>query len=1383
MASIRDERVTHVVVKVHASCGDDSDGGCLSLPFNTLLPCVAELRDLYMLSHRKVVTGAVSASLPAERWASVSTCEPPASWMAVKQWALQRSVRTTDPAARSWLDDADAADAYAVSWQLKRFVGGFDSCAAEGLFVLRSGSSAFSPAPSVTADVANADDDLLFHYKGVQLLEAAAKGEVDTRVWELLLASTGNWDDLLAFPADIGGATTSRKVGLGAVPLPVAARPVLATDFGAGDFIGPSSGCQAALGTLSPFEIILWFGRYYALIAHVDVVMRHGGRRKTVLDFEWVSSVVGHVRYAVQRVVAGWNALARRAGFQDVEAMVAPYILWSSSDVAFAPLSRPADHGAVYAPSIQRWSLYRKRVGGAPSLSAGAADPAAGRRLPHADAQLRAAASMFITHLVQATSVDSITELVSDGGAASTSAGTSSGVGLGRLSVRHYRPPAWRRSTGRCPRILHAVIGGLSAVDPGGPMRSGGRVHDEGWASSDSDEEEGAGGGRPEEADDDSDAGDIRAVVWRPTSLEMWRLRRRAAERAAGRDAAARSMSAGGRSRAADECGDGAAAAAEEAVAVANGIIDWAATSVYRVYKCRAEDLVTTHAVAEAESKAKAATQLAALGLSGSPSLRRWIPPGLVVDLLAAEDGNDDYKSATTGMASALPDAVLSRGACLEPWPALAGSLQLMLMDPPFSTRRLAGNPHAIHDVLTVDDARSAVEICRVLLRPGGHVLVYGAWSQVNLWVDFFRGSVDHVPGGSSSGVRGKGKQSRKSSSTPAGAASASSLQTQAAFIVSSHPLYALRGVHGRLPRGRTNVMLSNMSELIICATRAGAAAHHAHMMVNYQVFGCVPSRYRAYDNVIDNVPDLPAPETVYIQDEHGDMVKLRPEQKSVALNTELVQRNSQPGALVCDAFCGTGSTGEAALSVPGGLFRRVILCDAFADAVTASRQRLRRTFVEQVLMGGFARHFGAVAEQVRAAAHIVRQAETDPDGRWTAVHGARGVAPARLMARPGPATARQTPAAYEPPAGLPAHSALPLSILTFLANVLGEESDNRRRLLGGGAHPRSPPCGRDVGMAVVGLGMRPFESWPISLRCDLSTVDTLAVRQHGAAAAGFFIANSLVAGGQAGLGLFAARELPRGALVGPFFGALMYSNFGAVRVKSALYSVKMLGALAPSPAEFVARAVQLGDVRVAAPVADVAASQVDDDVDMCETADDGGGTSVATHRVWICPSPFCWAALANDPRPTSATDRAVLEAGARERGAPGVGSRRTREESSVGGGSVVGGGVGGAAGGGDCGQGSGQGGSSGTQGTARLPNVRFELRREDGVVPFSELVNPSFCQIVTTRHVGVGDELLLDYGPEYQFGGDAVAPGMAKKPRRDGGGSTTPHTFASTVV
>jgi len=71
--------------------------------------------------------------------------------------------------------------------------------------------------------------------------------------------------------------------------------------------------------------------------------------------------------------------------------------------------------------------------------------------------------------------------------------------------------------------------------------------------------------------------------------------------------------------------------------------------------------------------------------------------------------------------------------------------------------------------------------------------------------------------------------------------------------------------------------------------------------------------------------------------DPHGASNPLHPWQQSVGPFQKWIEMVSKPGELVVDSCCGTGTTGEGALSVG----RRWLGCDIDAAAVSLARDRM----------------------------------------------------------------------------------------------------------------------------------------------------------------------------------------------------------------------------------------------------------------------------------------------------------------------------------------------------------------------------------------------------------------------------------------------------------
>lgn len=271
----------------------------------------------------------------------------------------------------------------------------------------------------------------------------------------------------------------------------------------------------------------------------------------------------------------------------------------------------------------------------------------------------------------------------------------------------------------------------------------------------------------------------------------------------------------------------------------------------------------------------------------------------------------------------------------------LTSSVQLILTDPPFGTRMETSQAQSDHDILTAADLKAAARLYQVLLRPGGHALIFCSFDQRDAWVSELRALQDM-------GASGK--------------------PSLAAFRVDSAPMLAIKDAHAFNSRRQSSTNLSNKAEVIIHATRCGADREDAYQAVNFRTFNVVPSRFLALDNVLDNVRP-PHLNEVVRRVLNGTRPWLRPEQKAVDLLLELVLRCSQPGDLLVDIFAGTCSKMAACIRGIVGQHRRVVCCDA--DALEACKPRLRCEFVNQVLLGGYV-SCGVVTADVMAAARFV---------------------------------------------------------------------------------------------------------------------------------------------------------------------------------------------------------------------------------------------------------------------------------------------------------------------------------------------------------------------------------------------------------------------------
>ncbi|KAK1862704.1 hypothetical protein I4F81_005271 [Pyropia yezoensis] len=350
----------------------------------------------------------------------------------------------------------------------------------------------------------------------------------DYRVWQLLLAWTGRWQQL----ADLEDAVsrsrgclplTGRSPGATAVICAMESMSGMRFDADVGqswlgDVLAPAlpsvhRSARRRVGarrhrasSLTPFEQVLWLSRVIELTGgtpmqhttarqeqlrelhgrqsrqpprHQGVQDTSGGTSSALVRAHAISEVVAR---AVRSLVRAWDALARRARFSSAEEMLGPYILWSPSRLKYEALVE----GGIgrLAPLAQSRDLFHGLV---PSAVRGSVDPEALGRSPVADEQLRLASKLFLSHLETVTSrVDilgfalhpstepryRLKSLHANTRRRGRVAGSSSGSALPAhpqaacLSLAHYRLPRSLCCADGVPPILAAISAGLNALAP-----------------------------------------------------------------------------------------------------------------------------------------------------------------------------------------------------------------------------------------------------------------------------------------------------------------------------------------------------------------------------------------------------------------------------------------------------------------------------------------------------------------------------------------------------------------------------------------------------------------------------------------------------------------------------------------------------------------------------------------------------------------------------------------------------------------------------------------------------------------------------------------------------------------------------------------------------
>jgi DNA modification methylase len=259
------------------------------------------------------------------------------------------------------------------------------------------------------------------------------------------------------------------------------------------------------------------------------------------------------------------------------------------------------------------------------------------------------------------------------------------------------------------------------------------------------------------------------------------------------------------------------------------------------------------------------------------------------------------------------------------------GTVQLVLTDPPYNTRRDREIRNSAYDDLSIEDVQEAASITTSLLRPGGHAIIFCAPQQFKDWK--------------------------------------CALEKHPEIIVDSMPMALVRapGTYFQ-PPSRKNTTLVNMYELAVHATRRGEG-RDGWNMVSYRTFEQVQSRFQGYCNVIDNVPRPSPGETLMRPCLAEDGTEhLRSEQKPVLLMRELIYRFSMAQDVVVDLFSGTYTTAAACLSMPDGCYRRFIGCERDKACHDQAQDRIREEFSKQYKKG----IFGIQNKDILQAASVI---------------------------------------------------------------------------------------------------------------------------------------------------------------------------------------------------------------------------------------------------------------------------------------------------------------------------------------------------------------------------------------------------------------------------
>ena len=259
-------------------------------------------------------------------------------------------------------------------------------------------------------------------------------------------------------------------------------------------------------------------------------------------------------------------------------------------------------------------------------------------------------------------------------------------------------------------------------------------------------------------------------------------------------------------------------------------------------------------------------------------------------------------------------------------------TVDLVLTDPPYNTRREQQRPNSSHDELSTKDMEHFVDVCDSVLLPGGQIIVFCSFIQFPTWLNVFKSLT--------------GKTTEKDEDEEG----ISRVVEDMIFSVEPTPLKftRARGFYNRTPAARSVAHLS-MTEIALHAWKKGASQTEILKRLDYNAPAYVPTSLPGWTDTIDNIPRLPANEAIFLPGTGTTKPQmLRPEQKNVSWMKTIVNKYCPGGGTVLDTFAGTLAVAKACISLPQ--HRKCIACDRDKDCIDISMPSLVVTFAEQLL-------------------------------------------------------------------------------------------------------------------------------------------------------------------------------------------------------------------------------------------------------------------------------------------------------------------------------------------------------------------------------------------------------------------------------------------------
>ena len=300
----------------------------------------------------------------------------------------------------------------------------------------------------------------------------------------------------------------------------------------------------------------------------------------------------------------------------------------------------------------------------------------------------------------------------------------------------------------------------------------------------------------------------------------------------------------------------------------------------------------------------------------------------------------------------------------------------------------------------------------------------------------------------------------------------------------------------------RSSCALHSNYDLAMHMKKNGLPYEQEKTIVNYRHFGHVKSTSLPYNNTMDNVKGPLQGERIMIRGNKGRSRQLRAEQKGLAFMMELIERFSQPGDQVVDLCAGTFSTGLACLLLPQ--YRSFVGCDNDLACVQVAKSHV---------YGRLANFIVHDKPGFPVTTKLLESSKTVLNGEGTTV----------------------VEADWRPPANYPPYQYFPRHILLYASSTFQTQD-------------------------YINYFGVPIQNWNKIQSGNFESIPWEELRRAEATSLGLIIMQSEIKNSNAGLGVFAARDISKGEVVGYYYGTIVYHDLWNRKQVTKTYGDGVLG-------------------------------------------------------------------------------------------------------------------------------------------------------------------------------------------------------------------------------